>query len=1583
MRTLLPVSMIAAWGLGATFAHAALLAGAAKVDVSPTTPIRLSGYAARTTESDRIEQPIFARALAMGEDRTSAVVVVTIDAIGLPAVVCDAIAKKALGSDGIARDHLAFCATHDHNAPHLASAIPNMFGMELPQDQVERIGAYTEHVIEGAASAIHDALAAMQPATLAFGHGEASFGANRRTKGGPVDHDVPLLLVRDAKGERIATLAAYACHCTTLGPAQNFCCGDWAGYASETLETAHPGSIALIAIGCGADQNPSPGGTLENSQQHGRELAAEIERLAATNLAPIDAAPTTRFDSITLPFGVPRTREEWEARKKQGGAVAHHAEYFLGKLEANEPIPDAIPYPVETIRFGEQLAMAFLAGEVVVDYALRLKRELKSEKLFLAAYSNDLPCYIPSRRILQEGGYEGESAMTYYRQPTKFAPVVEDIIVRAVRAQLPLSFVSDVSLAEFPPPPSPEEALAAIEVDRGLRVELAASEPLVESPVAIDFAPDRAMFVAEMRDYPNGMKGNLEPGGRIRRLVDVDDDGVFDQSSVFLDGIAFPTGVMAYGGGVLVCAAPDILFARDVDGDGIADSREVLFTGFPAENEQARPNSLRLGLDGWIYGASGLFGGAITSTKTGEVVDVHGRDFRIDPKRGKIEAISGISQQGRARNDFGEWFGCDSNIPVFDFPLEDAYLARNPFLSPPPGNHIAIEAADGDPRRVFPISPHLQRYNDYDHENHVTSACGLEIYRDDTLGDDYRDNAFCCEPVGNVVMRYVLKRNGATYSATRPEDALDRDFMASHSNWFRPVAAKAGPDGALYVVDMARFLIEHPRWVGAEQLAHIDIRAGEHLGRIWRVLRAADHRKHVPDLATAKIEDVVAAMRSTNGALRDIAHAELLRRNDAAPASLLAGIIASDASAAARVQAMYALDQLGGLTDPMLDFAILSNESWVRAHAVRLAEPRLAKNPRGQLERRVTQLAKDAQDFVVARQVLLTLPECRALRPDWMGGLGVANTVAVDPYGVTLLLSTIDAKKFAPMFKLPKFEPGESIDVLDRFETFAEGMCATAEGRNENLLAALALSSVISSVRSDDGAERRPVPWRMLARALETCDHLHVDISHLPNVYSSTPQANEETIARLVDSAYSIVADAGRPLEERAAACEMLVRTPANRVQDLALLGNLLDPSIDPILQRAAMLRLFDANAAASFTILLNAFSSLGPDLRGELLDRFLERDIDCVVLLDAIENRHVPISAIDALRRERLVSNPDPRVGPRAVTLFGKPSSAKAVLENLTPVLALAGDRARGAAHFDHLCASCHSFRGRGNEVGADLSGLTDRSSQYLLLSIVDPNAAVDVRYQAYDLETSEHRKLLGIVEGESSTAINLRLQGGVHESIPRSEILAFHATGRSLMPEGLVLGLSHQEVADLIAFLQTAPKRLDALTEAECADARAKFLQGSANGCLEILDGQVLPAQNSFLGPTPMRFCRQTDGRSRVAWKTAIVPDTLREGAKMRFRLAAAMGWNSQPGKGFTLLVNGREAMKFDVKIDDATVSRNDGDVVMTWYVQAKNSEDATGVLTIEIADSWLKKGEGALLEVVGEAAGSERWFGVLDVH
>jgi hypothetical protein len=417
-------------------------AGAAKIDITPHYPIRLSGYGNRRAESEGAAQKIWAKALALGGDAEGASIVVTVENCGVSARMTDEVAARLQRQAGIPRERFAVCATHSHTAPCLTGVAPNLFSQDIPEDHQATIDRYTRELTDAIEQAALDALANRKPSHLAWGQGKATFAQNRRTQGGPVDHALPVLRVTDPAGNVRAILANYACHCTTLEGVFNQVHGDWAGLAQEYIERDHPGATALIAIGCGADANPQPRGKLENALQHSEEIAREIKRLVSNSLTPIRQTPVGRVNRFDLPFQPHFAREQWEERAKKAGIVGYHAKVNLARLDRGEMLPTRLPYVVQTWTFGDQLAMVFLAGEVVVDYSIRLKHEFDSARLWINAYANDAPCYIPSKRILGEGGYEAEDSLWYYDRPARLAPETEDLIDQVVHELLPQEFVS-------------------------------------------------------------------------------------------------------------------------------------------------------------------------------------------------------------------------------------------------------------------------------------------------------------------------------------------------------------------------------------------------------------------------------------------------------------------------------------------------------------------------------------------------------------------------------------------------------------------------------------------------------------------------------------------------------------------------------------------------------------------------------------------------------------------------------------------------------------------------------------------------------------------------------------------------------------------------------------------------------------------------------------------------------------------------------------------------------------------------------------------------------------------------------------
>ncbi len=441
-------SMRSVWGLIWVWACVALgpcavagevMVGAARVDITPSTPIRLAGYVARKTESTGAHGKLWAKALAIGSG-SKAVVWVTVDNCGVCSNVTEEVARRLERKRGLARARVVISSTHTHSAPWIVGFAPNIFAEDLPESQVASVERYTREVTDAVERVALGALEDRRPLRLSWMQGAVGFAANRRTAGGPVDHSVPVLVARERSGAVRAVLANYACHCTTLGAGFNQTCGDWAGFAQEALETRYAGAVAMVSVGCGADSNPNPRGGADHglgySMRYGQTLAAEVERLVGGKGVDLSGPPRCEFRTLDLPFQPHFTREQWETRSTQPGIVGYHARRNLGRLERGESLPRALKFPVQTWQFGDRLAVVFLGGEVVVDYALRFKRELKAEKLWITAYANDVPCYIPSKRVLAEGGYEALDSLWYYDRPAPLGPEIEDLIVGGVQGMV-------------------------------------------------------------------------------------------------------------------------------------------------------------------------------------------------------------------------------------------------------------------------------------------------------------------------------------------------------------------------------------------------------------------------------------------------------------------------------------------------------------------------------------------------------------------------------------------------------------------------------------------------------------------------------------------------------------------------------------------------------------------------------------------------------------------------------------------------------------------------------------------------------------------------------------------------------------------------------------------------------------------------------------------------------------------------------------------------------------------------------------------------------------------------------------------
>jgi putative heme-binding domain-containing protein len=1034
-------------------------------------------------------------------------------------------------------------------------------------------------------------------------------------------------------------------------------------------------------------------------------------------------------------------------------------------------------------------------------------------------------------------------------------------------------------------------------------------------------------------------------------------------------------------------------------------------------------NGFTWGLDGWLHGSSGLFGGQVTSLLTGKNVDLSGRDFRLKPDTGEIEPVAGLSQMGRVRDDFDQWFGNDNSTLLWHYPLPDHYLRRNPHVTYPEPRVLVSAGADAN--QLFPTSRTLERFNDPQMANRTTSACGPEIYRDVLLGSNYYRSAFICEPVHNLVTRRMLEPDGVSFTARRAPDEQRSEFLASTDNWFRPVQVRTGPDGALWIVDMYRFVVEHPRWIPSNRLAQLDVRAGADKGRIYRVYPQTAKLRPIADFTKMNAAQLAERLNTPNGPIRDLVHRQLLNRSAAVPARSgsgqiesrenskdststmdssgagalvmrLEGIALSNSIPAVRAQALWAMEGAGGLTPQVLQTALGDAHPGVRRQAIRLAEPWLTTTGNRNLGANADlkmMLLNRVDDSDPGARFQFSLSAGQWKEPGIGQALGkLALSNPDDPWLRAAVLSS------APLHAMEIFRAIDTMTGMPAHMKFAGQLVASSADVPDQFEE---MFVTIGCMR----ATNEPVWWfGLLANLLDALERKDETFLSYSSKVSNVARLSALNMGNAFAAARQTAADEAASEEAREAALQLLGREiiPPNpppelpyrkaderpgdfaqvTAKEIELLGGLVTSGRSARLRQAASQRLKRLRSPQVPVVLLKEWASQSPLQRAAIISVLLSRDEWIDALLEALEHSTLSQGEIALPDRERLLKSAKIPIRDRAQKLFSaqRPSTRTEILASYRNVSSLAGHMERGSAVFEKNCAPCHAFRGRGHAVGANLGEFVGKSVDDFVLAIFDPNAAINPNFIAYNIETKDGRSLNGIVKGETASSLTLLQGGGVEEKILRSDLKEIRASQLSLMPEGLEQSMTPQDVADLIAWLRSSgPKPFGSASGAQTAKARAEFLDAGCNGLATLLkSGADLPYA-SWLGHLPMAYCRQDAGMNRLAWKTASVPKTLSADGTYPFRLAAAMGFASQPAGKFTLRLNGQTEFDFDVALSDQSWQSSDGRVRMSYTVMENNAEDSNGVLVIEAHASRLKPGESAQFEVIGSNARSQRWFGI----
>jgi putative membrane-bound dehydrogenase-like protein len=945
-------------------------------------------------------------------------------------------------------------------------------------------------------------------------------------------------------------------------------------------------------------------------------------------------------------------------------------------------------------------------------------------------------------------------------------------------------------------PKSPEESLRTITVQPGFHVELVAAEPLIRTPVAIDFDEDGRMYVVQYTEYNDFAATRPHGTSSIRLLEDRDGDGRYEHAIAFADDVKFATGMMCYDGGVFVTAAPDILYLKDTDGDGRADVRERIYTGFDRDHAgEAMLNSLRWGPDNRIHVSVGLAGGMIqrVDRPQDKPISIRNLGMAFDPRTREWTLAGGAGQYGMTMDDWGHKFACSNSMPVWQVMYDNRYLARNPVVIGPnaglpitpigPTSTLHRKSApeawreSRDAIRARERAAAGERQPNY---SYFSSASGLTVYRGSAFPEKYRGNIFVGEVAANLVHRFVLEPNGAAFKAVDADG--DAEFLASTDNWFRPVQIAPSPDGCLCVVDMYRELIEGADFLPASLLKQVDPSGGIDRGRIYRIVPDGFVRPKAEKWGSASTAALVGELLfSDDGWHRDRAARLLCQRRDPAAGKDLEKWQASS-SPLGRMHALYSLATIGALNPEAVIRGLNDPDARVREHAAIVAE-HLPDN-----------------DWVCGRLMSLADDPSPAVRRQ------VAFSLGYFPQpGVKHALASIAVR-----------------DVDDSWTRLAV-LCSSA-GRGGQLAARLTASDLFCTSSAGQA---------MLGQLAEQIGAAHqsADIERLLAVIESLPAARKPlaqqlvkrlmlalppqasglklkgTCAKLWNDALAlarrVVDDPKQSPAARAAAVQTLVFLPLDEVRPL-LAGLLAADQPEPV-QAAVLKQISRYHQPEVAEIVLSAWSGLGPKMRSAAVELLLARAAWAGPFLDAIEQKRVARAEIDPGRVQLLAAFPDAEIRRRAKAAFAADvnEARAAVVAKYQPALAAAGDVERGRAVFRKQCAACHRLEQFGTALGAELAAIGDRGKEAVLLNILDPNREVKPRYLVYTVATVDGQVIAGLISGETATSMTFVQSDGQRRTLLRSDIDELTSSGRSFMPEGLEKQVTLADMIDLLAYL------------------------------------------------------------------------------------------------------------------------------------------------------------------------------------
>lgn len=983
---------------------------------------------------------------------------------------------------------------------------------------------------------------------------------------------------------------------------------------------------------------------------------------------------------------------------------------------------------------------------------------------------------------------------------------------------------------------TPEKALSTFELPPEFQIELVAAEPLISDPVDMEIDEDGRMYVVEMHGYPLDNSGS----GKIKLLSDTDGDGSMDTSTVFADSLILPTGIMRWKEGIIVTDAPDVLYLEDSDEDGKADIRKVVLTGFALSNPQHNLNSPMYGLDNWIYLANeGIVSTTLYEEEFGDQgnevlfpgqpdsprlpVNAGGLNVRFRPDSFELENLASTTQFGHTFDAWGHHLQVSNSNHIYQEVIAARYLNRNPDLLISDATQSLSD--HGNAAEVYPITknPEYQLLTDV---GVFTSASGLTAYLGGAFPSEYNENTtFVTESVSNLVHADRLKPDGTSFTAGRITE--DKEFLASTDSWFRPVNLYTGPDGALYVVDYYRQIIEHPEWMSEDVVNSGNLYNGVDKGRIYRIsavdAESAD-RSITLGLKDATIEQLVKWLADPNIWWRRNAQRLLVDRNDDSAVPQLTQMTQNPASPFGRIHALWTLEGMGQLSTDLISNALKDPNPGIRENGIKLAELHLKAD--STLISSLLEL-RDDENLRVRFQLLCTLgyvdsPDANNVRRQLLfkdfddRWVQTAALTAKSLQNEKLLESVIDRfdpenpayssflERLTSMYVVS--ENKTDLDVLLKraadLETQEEWQAPLMKG-----IAAALRSGRVSSSRLEDNEI-------LLVNTFfeHSSNAVREAALELLEIIGPSKSVKEQNV---IDRAKEIARSAHFSEERRALALRFLGLLTPSQFTDF--LQERIAPGEPPSVQLAALNTLSMIPDETVSQFVLDRWSNLTPHIRNAALGTFMVSRDRVTLLLDAIEEGTIQAGAISRSQEISLMagrwpratdqmSETDLRLRDRARSLLTESEGARdEVVKEYLSTLELEGNWKRGKAIFQEQCAICH-MRGEqiGMEFGPDLASIRNREPAAIMRDILDPQMSIADGYDLWSVDLHNGESLQGIISSETPTAITLSYQGGQETTIARENIKNLHELGVSAMPPGLENQISQQEMADLLSYLK-----------------------------------------------------------------------------------------------------------------------------------------------------------------------------------